>query len=72
MTHKAITLKFVVPTAVALGIILSIGTVYLKDKYFPINRAETNHFVAGSGGIDALPHSYARFSRVHMLLSSMK
>jgi hypothetical protein len=72
MTHKAITLKFVVPTAVALGIILSIGTVYLKDKYFPINQAEADHSVAGSGGIDALPNSYARFSRVHVLLSSMK
>jgi hypothetical protein len=72
MTHKAITLKFVVPITVALGIILSIGAVYLKDKYFPINQAEADHSVAGSGGIDALPNSYARFSRVHMLLSSMK
>jgi hypothetical protein len=42
MTYKAITLKFVVPTAVVLGIILSIGAVYLKDKYFPINQAEAN------------------------------
>src|SRR5258708_34400458 len=32
MTHKAITLKFVVPTAVGLGIILSIGPVNRKDK----------------------------------------
>jgi len=72
MTHKAITLKFVVPTAVALGIILSIGAVYLKDKYFPINQAEANHSVAGSGGIDVLPNSDMRFSRVHVLLSSMK
>ena len=71
MIHKAITLKFVVPTAVALGIILSIGAVYLKDKYFPINQAEANHSVAGSG-IDVLPNSDARFSRVHVLLSSMK
>ena len=52
MTQKAITLKFVVPTAVALGIILSVGAVYLKDKYFSINQAEANHSVAGSGGID--------------------
>jgi hypothetical protein len=51
MTHKAITLKFVVPTAVALGIILSTGAVCLKDKYFPINQAEANHSVAGSSGI---------------------
>jgi hypothetical protein len=72
MTHKAITLEFVVPTAVALGISLSIGAVYLKDKYFPINQAEANHSVAGSRGIDVLPNSDARFSRVHVLLSSMK
>jgi hypothetical protein len=70
MTHKAITLKFVVPTAVALGI-LSIA-VHLKDKYFPINQAEADHSVAGSRGIDALPNSDGRFSRVHVLLSSMK
>jgi hypothetical protein len=64
MTHKAITLKFVVPTAVALGIILSIGAVYLKDNYFPINQAEANYSVAGSSGIDVLPNSYGRRSRV--------
>jgi hypothetical protein len=72
MTYKAITLKFVVPTAVVLGIILSIGAVYLKDKYLPINHAEANHSVAGSGGIDVLPNSYGRFSRVHVLLSGMR
>jgi hypothetical protein len=72
MTCKAITLKFVVPTAVALGIIFSIGAVYLKNKYFPINQAEANHSVAGRGGIDASPNSYGRFARVHVLLSGMK
>jgi hypothetical protein len=72
MTHKAITWKFVVSTAVALGIILSIGAVYLKDKYFLINQAEANRSVAGSGGIDVSPNSYGRFSRVHVLLSGMK
>jgi hypothetical protein len=71
MTHKAITLKFVVPTAVALGILLSIGAVYLKDKYFQINQAEAN-FVAGSSGFVLLQNSDGRFSRVHVLLSSMK
>jgi hypothetical protein len=51
MTHKAITLKFVVPTvlAIALGIVLSIGAVYLIDNFFgPIDQAETHHSVAGS------------------------
>src|ERR1700674_5618421 len=34
MTHKVIALEFVVPTAlaIALGIVLSIGAVYLTDK----------------------------------------
>jgi hypothetical protein len=66
------TLKFVVPTAVALGIILSIGAGYLKDKYLPINQVEANHSVAGSAGIDVLPNSDGRYSRVHVLLSRMK
>jgi hypothetical protein len=71
MTHKAITLKFVVRTAVTLGILLSIAAVYLKDKYFQINQAEAS-FVAGRSGIVVLPNSDGRFSRIHLLLSSMK
>jgi hypothetical protein len=45
MTHKAITLKFVVLTvlAVALGIMISVGAVHLKDKHpVAIDRAEPN------------------------------
>ena len=74
MTHKAITLKFVVLTglAVALGIMVSLGAVHLQDKYFPINQAEANRSVSGSGRIDVLPNSDGRLSRVHVLLSSMK
>jgi hypothetical protein len=52
MTHKVIALEFVVPTmlAIALGIMLSIGAVYLTDKYLgPIDQAEAHHSVAGSG-----------------------
>jgi hypothetical protein len=51
MTHKVITLEFVVPTvlAVALGIMLSMGAVYLTDKYLgPIEQAEANHAAANS------------------------
>ena len=51
MTHKVITLEFVVPTvfAIALGIVLSIGAVYLTDKYLgPIDQAEAHYPVAGS------------------------
>jgi hypothetical protein len=51
MTHKAITLKFVVPTmlAIAFGMMISIGAVHLTDKY-PVNidQAGANHSVAGS------------------------
>jgi hypothetical protein len=44
MTHKAITLEFVVPTvlAIALGIVLSIGAVRLIDYYLPIDQAEAH------------------------------
>ncbi len=51
MTHKVITLEFVVPTvlAVALGIMLSIGAVYLTDKYLgPIEQPEPHHSFANS------------------------
>jgi hypothetical protein len=50
MTHKAITLEFVVPTvfAIVLGVVLSIGAVYLIDNYLaPIDQAEAYHSVAG-------------------------
>jgi hypothetical protein len=69
MTHKAITLKFVVPTVLAIGlaIVVSIGPV----KYLvPIDHAEANHSVAGSREIAELPNPH--LSRVRMLLSSMK
>ncbi len=51
MTHKVIALEFVVPTvlAVALGIMLSIGAVYLTDKYLgPIEQPEAHHSLANS------------------------
>ena len=73
MTHKAITLQFVVPTVlapIALGI--SIGAIYLKVKYLVlIDQAEANRAVAGSGSAE-LPNPDGRLSRVHMLLSRMK
>jgi hypothetical protein len=70
MTHKAITLKFVVPTvAIALGIMIAIGAV----KYIvPIDQAEANHSAAGSREIVELPNPDGRLSRVHLLLSRMK
>jgi hypothetical protein len=71
MTHKAITLKFVVLAvlAIALGIMISIGATHLTDKHpVPIDR----HAVAGSSEIAELPNPDGRLSRVHLLLSSMK
>ena len=51
MTHKAIVLEFVAPTvlAIALGIVLSIGAVYLIDNYLDsIDQAEA-HYSDGGG-----------------------
>jgi len=74
MTRKAITLQFVVPAVlavIALGI--SIGAVYLTIKSLVlIDRSEARHSAAGSLGIAELPNPDGRFSRVHVLLSSMK
>ena len=51
MTHKAITLEFVLPAvfAIALGFVLSVGAVYLIDNYLgPIDQAEAHYTAAGS------------------------
>jgi hypothetical protein len=48
MTGKVIALEFVVPTvfAIALGVALSIGAVYLIDKYLsPADQAEISRTV---------------------------
>jgi hypothetical protein len=66
MTHKAITLKFVVPAvfAIALGIF---GAV----KYLvSVDHAGASYSVAGSREIAELPN--LRLSRVRLLVSSMK
>ena len=51
MTNKVITIEYVVPTllAIVLGIVLSIGAVYLIDNYLgPIDRAEARYPAAAS------------------------
>jgi hypothetical protein len=71
MTNKVITIEFVVPTllAIVLGIVLSIGAVYLTDKHlFPIDQTEANNSVARSRGFVELPNPDGRLSRVHLLL----
>jgi hypothetical protein len=70
MTQKAVTSKFVIPEvlAVAFGITILIGIVYLTGKYpVPVVRADADHSVAGSPDIAELPN--LRLSRVHLLLS---
>ena len=63
MTHKAITLKFVVLTVLAgaLGIMISVGVVHLNDRHPVAIDREANA---------ELPN--AQLSRVHLLLFSMK
>jgi hypothetical protein len=63
MAHKAITLKFVVLTvlAVALGAMISVGAVHLEDRHPVAIDREANA---------ELPN--AQLSRVHLLLFSMK
>jgi hypothetical protein len=68
MIHKAITLKFVIPTVLLLALGISIGAVYLPDKHL----VPVGYSVAGSGGITDLPNPDGRLSRVHLLLSGMK
>jgi hypothetical protein len=49
MTHKVITLEFVVPTvlAIGLGVMLSIGAIYFTEKYLgPVDQAESHRSVA--------------------------
>jgi hypothetical protein len=51
MTHKEITLEFLVPTilAIALGILLAIGAVYVTNHYLgPVDQPEAYHSAAGS------------------------
>jgi hypothetical protein len=71
MTNKVITIKFIVPTllAVVLGIVLSIGSVYLTGKHLvPVDQTEANYSVAGSHGFVELPNPDGRLSRVNLLL----
>jgi hypothetical protein len=75
MTRKVITFEFPVPTVLAavLGIVLSIGAIYLTNRYLgPVDQSEVNHSVAGSGGVGELPKPDGRFSRVGLLLSGMR
>jgi hypothetical protein len=48
MTRSLIILEFVVPTvlAVTLGIMLSIGAIYLTDEYLGPDQPEALHSIA--------------------------
>ena len=74
MTDKAIAFEFAAPTvlAAALGTVLSIGAIYLTNRYLgPVDQSETNHSVAGGRGMAELPKPDGRFSRV-LLFSGMR
>ena len=70
MTHKMISLNFLIPTALAivLGIVLVVGGVYFGHYLVPRGQTEAKQFVVGSGGTDP----DGRLSRVHLLLSNTK
>ena len=71
MTRKVITFEFPVP--MVLAAVLGIGAIYLTNRYLgPVDQSEADHSVAGSRGVAELPNPDGRFSRVHLLLSSMK
>ena len=75
MTHKVIAFQFVSPTVLAavLGIVLSIGAIYLTNRYFgPVDQSEASHSVADGRGMAELPKPDGRFSRVHLLLSGWR
>ena len=73
MTHKVISLSFVIPTALAimLGIVLAVSGVYLGHYLGPDDQAKANP-VAGKSGVAELPNPDGRLSRVHLLLSNMR
>ena len=70
MTREAATSKFVVQTvAIAFGIAIAIGVVYLTAKYtVATDQAEANHAIAGSRGSAELSNPDVRLWRVHLLL----
>jgi hypothetical protein len=70
MTQKVITFRFVVPTvsAIVLAIVISIGAVYLTNKYsLPPNQAEASRSAVGGASAE-LPKADWRLWRVHVLL----
>jgi len=73
MTQKTVTLKFIVPEAlaVAFGIMILIGIIYLTYPV-PTVQADAHHSAADSRGSAELQAPDGRLSRVHMLLSRMK
>jgi hypothetical protein len=73
MTDKAISLSFVIPTALAtvLGITLAVGGVYLGHHLGPTDQARAIQPARGSEIAD-VPNPEGRLSRVQLLLSGVK
>ena len=74
MTHRAITLKFIVPEvlAVASGIMILTGIVLITPKSFvPAARVDAYHSVADSRGSAELPNPNGQLWRVHLLMRKL-
>ena len=74
MTHKVISLRFAIPTvlAIVLGVFLAVGVVYIGHHLRPVDQSEVNQPLAGGRKAAELPKADGRLSRVHLLLSTMK
>ena len=70
MTQKATSLGLIVPTGLAVALVMmSIGAIYLTMKYVVlIDQAGASHSVTGSGGGAELPYPDRRLTRVRLLL----
>jgi hypothetical protein len=71
MTQKAINFKLLVPavSAGAIGIVVSVSIVYLKDRYpVPVNQADPYGVVAASHRSTEIPNADGRLWRIHVLL----
>ena len=70
MTQKANSLRFIVPTGLAVALVMvSLGAIYLTMKYVVlIDHAEVSYSVTGSGQSAELPYPDRRLTRVRLLL----
>jgi hypothetical protein len=71
MTQRAITLRFIVPEALAVasGILVLIGIILFAQKHFvTAAQVDANHSVAVSRGSFEPPNPNEQLWRVHLLM----